>query len=339
MVVSDADILSAAQRWFEKGNGVALATVVETWGAAPRPVGSHLVVASDGAFLGSVSGGCVEAEVIEEALDAIKTGTPRLLEFGVADETAWRAGLSCGGRINVYVERIDAGQRDLLAALGAERDSRRAAILLTDLKSGAKRLLRAENLSQDFFRAELETRLRLGRSGLLTGGNIFALAQVPQIRLLILGASHIAQALAVMTRVLDFETIIIDPRGAFATPERFPGCAVIAEWPQDALPRLGLDPYTAVALLAHEPRIDDPSISAALTARCFYIGALGSRKTHTKRLDRLRAAGIAECDLARIHAPIGIDIGALSPGEIAVSILAELIAARSQKASRSEQAA
>ncbi|HLH13049.1 MAG TPA: XdhC family protein [Methylovirgula sp.] len=228
---------------------------------------------------------------------------------------------------------------DLLAALNAERAARRATILLTYLASGAQRLVRPAEISREPLREELENLLRLGRSGLVGGGSLFALVQVPPIRLLILGAAHIAQALAPMAHFLGFNSVIIDPRSAFAAPERFPGCEVIAEWPQDVLPGLGLDPYTAMVLLAHEPRIDDPGISAALGAQCFYIGALGSRKTHAKRLERLRAAGIAESDLARIHAPIGLDIGAASPAEIAVSILAEIIAARRRKPLRAEQAA
>jgi xanthine dehydrogenase accessory factor len=230
---------------------------------------------------------------------------------------------------------------DLLASLNAERAARRGAILLTDLASGAQRLVGAADVGNDPLREQLEARLKLGKSGLLetAGRTIFALLEVPPLRLIIVGAEHIAQALAPMAKLAGFDVIIVDPRTAFATAERFPECELITEWPQDAFPRLMLDPYTAMALLTHEPRIDDPGISAALAAQCFYVGALGSRKTHIKRLDRLRAAGIGEIALAKIHAPIGLDIGAVSPADIAVSILAEVIAERRQKPLRSEKAA
>jgi xanthine dehydrogenase accessory factor len=227
---------------------------------------------------------------------------------------------------------------DLLATLNAERAGRRAAVLLTDLASGAQRLVRAADIPNDPLGEELEARLKLGKSGLLEAGDgaMFALVEVPPVRLIVIGAGHIAQALAPMAKLAGFDLIIADPRSAFATPERFPDFEVIAEWPQEVLPRLGLDFYTAMVLLTHEPRIDDPGITAALAAQCFYIGALGSRKTHAKRLERLRAAGIPEPVLAEIHAPIGLDIGAVSPAEIAISILAEIIAARQQKPLRSE---
>jgi xanthine dehydrogenase accessory factor len=230
---------------------------------------------------------------------------------------------------------------DLLARLNAERAARRAAVLLTDLATGAQRLVRAADIANDPLGKELGARLRLGKSDLLegSGGAIFALVEVPPVHLIVIGAGHIAQALAPMAKLAEFDLIVVDPRTAFATPERFPDCEVIAEWPQDVLPRLGLDFYTAMVLLTHEPRIDDPGISAALAAQCFYVGALGSRKTHAKRLERLRALAIPEPALATIHAPIGLDIGAVSPAEIAISILAEIIAARRQKPLRSEQAA
>jgi xanthine dehydrogenase accessory factor len=227
---------------------------------------------------------------------------------------------------------------DLLATLNAERAGRRAAILVTDLATGVQRLVRAADIGIDPLGEELEEQLRTGKSGLLQAGATFALVNVPPVRLVVIGAGHIAQALAPMAKLAGFDLVIVDPRTAFATLERFPDCAVIAEWPEEVLPRLGLDPYTATVLLSHEPRIDDPGITAALAAQCFYVGALGSRKTHGKRLERLRAAGIAEPALARIHAPVGLDIGAVSPAEIAISVLAEIIAARRQKPLRPERA-
>jgi xanthine dehydrogenase accessory factor len=230
-------------------------------------------------------------------------------------------------------------QGDLLARLNAERAGRRAAVLLTELASGAQRLVCAADIAKDPLGAELGARLRQGKSGLLEGETVFALVEVPPVRLIVVGAGHIAQVFAPMAKLAGFDIVIVDPRTAFATAERFPDCEVIAEWPQEVLPRLGLDLYTAMVLLTHEPRIDDPGISAALAAQCFYVGALGSRKTHAKRLERLRTAGVSDAVLARIHAPIGLDIGAVSPAEIAIAVLAEIIAAQRQRPLRSEQAA
>jgi xanthine dehydrogenase accessory factor len=218
---------------------------------------------------------------------------------------------------------------DLLAALNAERAARRAAVLVTDIESGEQRLVREEAVAADPLADAIGERLRLGKSGLVEaqGRQHFLTVQAPPVRAVVVGAVHISQALAPMARVLDLDVTIVDPRTAFATPERFPDVPVLAEWPEEVLPRLRLDRYTALLALTHDPKIDDPALSAALKAECFYIGALGSKKTHARRVERLTAAGFTEAQIARIHAPIGLDIGAVSPAEIAVSILAEMVAA------------
>jgi xanthine dehydrogenase accessory factor len=342
MLASDEDILRKAQEWVA-GRGAALATVVETWGSAPRPVGSHLVIDGDGNFLGSVSGGCVEGDVVTEALDVIGAGGRRMLEFGIADETAWRAGLSCGGRIRVYVESLDANQAELLAAFNAERAARNPCVLITHVTSGEQRLVRAADIAADPMTDVLEERLRLGKSDMAVWGGeeFFLTIQAPATRLVAIGAVHIAQALAPIAKLVDFDMIIVDPRTAFATPERFPDVELLAEWPDVTLPALRLDRYTSMVLLTHDPRIDDQGLRHALRADCFYIGALGSSKTHAKRLERMRAEGFGERELARIHAPIGLDIGAVSPAEIAVAILGEIVATLRHKSLRatSEKAA
>jgi len=338
MLASDSDILRKAQEWKEAGRDVALATVVETWGSAPRPVGSHLVIDSEGNFLGSVSGGCVEGDVITEALDMIAMGGQQMLEFGVADETAWRAGLSCGGRIRVYVQSIDADRADRLAAFNAERTTRRPCILVTNIASGKQRLVRAADVDSEPMADILTERLRLGKSGIVEWGGeeLFLRVETPPVRLVVIGAVHVSQMLAPIVSLAGFDMIIIDPRNAFATPERFPGVQLISEWPEVALASLHLDHYTAMVLLTHDPRIDDQGLTEALRADCFYIGALGSRKTHANRLERMRAKGFGDAALKRIHAPIGLDIGAVSPAEIAVSIAGEIIADLHRKALRVE---
>ena len=215
---------------------------------------------------------------------------------------------------------------NILRELNAARAERRGAVLVTDTETGAAHLVRAEDAGGDPLAAEIEAGLRSGRSGMLEDGRTFLTVHVPPPRLVVIGAVHISQALAPIARIAGFDVTIIDPRTAFATPERFPDVPLLAEWPEEALKRAPLDPYTALAALTHDPKIDDGPIRAALSAGCFYVGALGSRKTHAKRLERLAAAGASAADLARIHAPIGLDIGAQSPAEIAVAVLAEVIA-------------
>ena len=217
---------------------------------------------------------------------------------------------------------------DVLSTLNADRADRRAAILVTDIASGEQRLVPETDIAADPLADVLQERLRQGRSGLVEAGGrqVFLTVQVPPVKVIAIGAVHISQALAPMARGLDLDVTIVDPRTAFATPERFPDVPVLAEWPDAALPRLGLDRYTALVALTHDPKIDDPALTAALAADCFYIGALGSRKTHGRRVERLVSAGCNEAALARIHAPIGLDIGAVSPAEIAVAILGEIVA-------------
>jgi xanthine dehydrogenase accessory factor len=215
---------------------------------------------------------------------------------------------------------------DILSSLNSERAVRRAAIVVTDVVSGAQRLVRAADITGDPLRAELEARLRTGKSGMAATpqGRVFLTVHVPPPRLVITGAVHISQALAPVARLLGYDVTIVDPRTAFATPERFPDIKVIAEWPDVALPPLNIDRYTAFVALTHDPKIDDPALVHALGRDCFYIGALGSRKTHARRLERLKAQGMSDAALARIHAPIGLAIGAVSPAEIAVSIMGEI---------------
>ena len=215
-----------------------------------------------------------------------------------------------------------------LAALNEERQARRAAVLVSDLASGAQRLVKQAAIGADPLAELLERQLRSGKSGMVEaeGKAYFLTVQAPHPRVVVTGAVHISQAMAPMARTLDLDLVVIDPRTAFATPERFPEVTLLAEWPEEALPRIGLDAYTAFVALTHDPKIDDPGLIAALRSDCFYVGALGSRKTHGRRLERLTEAGFDETAMGRIHAPIGLDIGAVSPAEIALAILAEIVA-------------
>lgn len=215
-----------------------------------------------------------------------------------------------------------------LAALNAERQARRAAVLVSDLASGTQRLVKQAAIAGDPLAELLERQLRSGKSGMVEveGKSYFLTVQAPHPRVVVTGAVHISQAMAPMARALDLDLVVIDPRTAFATPERFPEVTLLAEWPEEAIGGIGLDAYTAFVALTHDPKIDDPGLVAALRSDCFYVGALGSRKTHGRRLERLTEAGFDETATDRIHAPIGLDIGAVSPAEIALAILAEIVA-------------
>jgi xanthine dehydrogenase accessory factor len=216
----------------------------------------------------------------------------------------------------------------ILAALNTERANRRAAVVVTDVASGEQRLVKGADVAKDPLRDLLEKHIRSGKSGMeeTPAGKFFLTAHVPPPRLVVTGAVHISQALAPIAKLLGYDVIIIDPRTAFASSERFPDVHVIAKWPDEALPPLGIDRYTAFAALTHDPKIDDPALLHALSKDCFYIGALGSKKTHGRRVERLRAQGVSDGEIVRIHAPIGLDIGAVSPPEIAVAIMGEVTA-------------
>ncbi len=304
--------------WHRAGRGVALATVVETWGSAPRRVGAQLVISSDGEMQGSVSGGCVEGAVMAEALDAVEDGTARLLEYGVSDGDAFAVGLACGGTIRVLVEPVadTAMPPEVLQALVEKRAARQPAAYVTKLSGGSGRLLGHEAFPQRF---------RMDRSGVEEDGDTFVAIHNAPLRLAVVGAVHIAQALVPMARIAGFDPVVIDPRGAFGSEARFPGERILDDWPDEALAAYGLDSRTALVLLTHDPKLDDPALHLALKADCFYVGALGSTRTHAKRISRLEEAGFGPDDIARIHGPIGLDIGAAGPAEIAVSILAEMM--------------
>ncbi len=219
-------------------------------------------------------------------------------------------------------------KQETLSELNSERAARRAVIVVTDVASGDQRLVKAAAIANDALHAELDKHLRMGKSGMIevNGKKLFLNVYAPTARLVVIGAVHISQALAPLAQSLDYDVYVVDPRTAFASPERFPNIPLFADWPDVALPPLNIDRYTAFVALTHDPKIDDPALLHALSCDCFYIGALGSRKTHAKRLDRLKAQGATDAQLARIHAPIGLNIGAVSPSEIAVAIMAEITA-------------
>lgn len=327
---STQDIFETAARWQAEGKGVALASVVNTWGSSPRPIGSYLVADESGHFQGSVSGGCVEGAVIGEARAAIKDHKPRLLSFGITNEQAWEVGLACGGKVEIFVAALDGGQPSVASVLDAVRDKQPIA-LVTDLTSGAQAMVGETGANgalvlSEPVRAAAATALAAERSATIedSGRRFFINVLSPPRRLAVVGAVHIAQQLVPMAAMAGYDVTVIDPRSAFASDARFPGVRLVGEWPDAALAEFAPDRRSAVVTLTHDPKLDDPALAAALRSNCFFIGALGSRKTHAARLARLKEQGFSEAALARIHGPVGLAIGAVSPAEIAISILAQM---------------
>lgn len=314
-------IPEAALAWHRAGIGAALATVVETWGSAPRQSGSQLAISGTGDMVGSVSGGCVEGAVVTEALEALQDRKSRLLTFGVSDDTAFAAGLACGGTIRILVEPVGDGPEALPEAMLAAVVEARAAprpIALVIRPDGWHR-----QLVQPGEDPAVDARLKSDRSGVEEDGRFIAIHN-PPLRLIVVGAVHIAQPLLTIARTCGYAPTLIDPRAAFGSADRFPGETILDDWPDEAMAALAPDARTAIVTLTHDPKLDDPAIRAALRSQAFYLGCLGSKKTHAKRLDRLTAAGFTPEEIARIHAPVGLDIGAKTPAEIAVSIMAQI---------------
>jgi xanthine dehydrogenase accessory factor len=285
-----------------------------------------MVIASGERFQGSVSGGCIEADVIAEAADVLVSGKPQLLSFGIADETAWRAGLACGGKLRILVTRLtpDDGL-PLFARLNEVRGSRQAAVIETNLSDGRLRLVTGATGES----AAIADALASGASALVeqTDGGTFLQAIAPPPRLFVVGATHVAQVLVQLAQTIGYQITIIDPRSAFTADSRFDASIVETAWPETALKTFAPDPFTAVVTLTHVGHIDDEALAISLRSPCRYIGALGSRKTHAKRVERLVELGFTDADIARIKSPVGLNIGAETPAEIAVAILGEVIAA------------
>ena len=272
-------IPETALAWHLSGKGAILATVVETWGSAPRRVGGQLVVSAEGEIEGSVSGGCVEGAVIFEAMDALETGQSKLLDYGVSDGDAFAVGLACGGRIRVLLEPVGPVlPAALLEELVSCRAKRCAVAYFVNVETGERGLAYEGH----------ETRMRMDRSGFEEDGKTFVAVHNPPLRMAVVGGVHIAQALVPIAKIAGFDPIVIDPREGFGSPARFPGAQIINEWPDEALAELGKDHRTALVLLTHDPKLDDPALEFALKSDYFYIGALGSKRTHAQRVERFQ---------------------------------------------------
>jgi xanthine dehydrogenase accessory factor len=316
------EILGELERWRTRGDRIAMARVVATRRSAPRPIGSKLIVAETGELAGSVSGGCVESEVVEAAREVLAGGEPQLLTYGISDDLALSVGLPCGGEIDVWVDEPDP---ELLQQLSDVAREERRAVYFVDLEDGTQRLvLDGENDVAD----EL---IRSGHSKIveLHGRRVFADVLGPPPRLFVYGAVDTADALSAAARAIGWRAIVADARARFATPERLPHAdEIIVGWPEEALAQVAPDHTTAILVLTHDDKFDLPLLIGALASDAFYIGALGSRRNQDRRRERLLEAGVDESELERISGPAGLDIGAHTPAETALSMLAEIMAVR-----------
>lgn len=338
------DILTDLDKWRTDAErkSIALATVIQTWGSSPRRAGAKMALTPDGLITGSVSGGCVEGAVFEAGVEVLKSNRPQLLHFGVADETAWEVGLACGGSIDIFVKPLDT---EFFNALRAVLVEERAAVAAT-LVRGPDEILGCEILVKEdgTVTGSLNDKLDqvvpdLAREALAKGGSrrvvlddgveIFLEVILPPPTLIAVGGVHITIALMKLAKTLGYRTVVIDPRSAFGNLGRFPEVDQLVQlWPDEAFQKIPITRSTAIAMLTHDPKLDDPALKIALSSPAFYVGALGSKTTQAKRRQRLLDDGLTEEQLNRLHGPIGLDIGAGTPEEIAMSIMAEIVAAR-----------
>ena len=330
----DLDVVRTAGEWLSQGSPVALAAVVRTWGSAPRRAGSLLVATEGARFQGSVSGGCVEAAVVDRSMEMLEEAAADLLSFGVSNDDAWAVGLACGGQVDVHVSTILPNSPDSVIIFEIVESCERGRTPTLVINVGEPGL----DLAYPLEPPELDPSALSGKLQALAKASVWEDRTVretvegqdrvlrpfnPPVRVVLIGAVHVAQTLAPMVRMAGFEVVVVDPRPAWLTPDRFPDSQTVAAWPTEALEQLRPDHRTAVVTLSHDPKLDDPALTAALASEAFYVGALGSKRTHSKRLARLSAEGVEGLD--RVRAPVGLQVGAREPAEIAVSILAEIL--------------
>ncbi len=339
------DILEDVTRWNEEGKKIALATVVQTWGSSPRQEGAKMAISEGGEITGSVSGGCVESAVAETGLQVLKSGSPQLVHFGVADETAWSVGLACGGSLDVFVERLDPEQFNFLRELLINEEPAASVTVVTGPEATLGRKLtlnlsdastRYGSLNSGSDEQTVAMAHQVTEPSLLDleaeGVKAFVDLMPPPPTLIVVGGNQIAITLSNLAKTMDMRTVVVDPRRAFATEERFPEVdQLIQTWPAEAFETVPLTETTAVVMLTHDPKIDEPALELALTSPAFYVGALGSKRTQAKRRERLSERGLTEADMDRLHGPVGLELGADTPDEIALSIMAEIVASRHLK--------
>ncbi len=303
------DILTPTSFWLKQKRRIALATVISTWGSSPRPVGGQMAIDENGEIIGSVSGGCIEGAVISEGIDSINDGKSRIKDYGISNDMAWEVGLACGGELKILIQPLKLEDKIVYSIVDSIKN-RKVVKLRINCSTGFRKI---ENIIGNEISHYDKSK------------NEFIHIIDPKPRLFIVGAVHIAQALVSLADIADYEIILIDPRDHFAKENRFPNCKILNEWPDQALSRFHLDKSSHLVTLTHDPKIDDLALIYCMKKTFGYIGSLGSKKTHNKRCERLLEKGFNKGELSKIHAPIGLDIKAKTPAEIATSILAEII--------------
>lgn len=331
------ELLPQIEEWWAKGEEVAVATVIRVFGSAPRPVGARMIVSSGGRMAGSVSGGCVETTVFEEMIDVLEGGPPRTIRFGITEDMIWDVGLACGGTIDVLVQRLDRelvlslkrqvaqGNPTALATVVSGQEIGQSAVITADGVVAGQSEERMVSLAQQL----LADHSTAAVHEIAPGMEVYIEPFLPPPVLVIVGGVHVAIPLTRFAKELGFRTIVVDPRAKFANRERFPEAdEILVEWPDEALAHLKIDESTYLVLLTHDPKIDEPTLAAALKTPARYIGAIGSRKTHAERYERMAKWGVTAEQLRRVHAPIGLDLGGRTPEETALSIIAEVVAVK-----------
>lgn len=332
------ELLPQMEEWWARGEEIAIATVIRVFGSAPRPVGAQMIVSSGGRMAGSVSGGCVETTLFEEMIDLLEGGPPRTVRFGITEDMIWDVGLACGGTIDVLVQRLD---RELVSALASRVQQRIPTVLATVVAGeglGRSTLITVEGpvwgesdertvaLAQQVLAAHPQTG---AVHELEPGTEVYIEPFLPLPVLVIIGGVHVAIPLTRFAKELGFRVLVADPRAKFANRERFPEAdEILVEWPDEALAHLEVNESTYLVLLTHDPKIDEPALAAALKTPARYIGAIGSRKTHVDRFERMAKWGVTAEELQRVYAPIGLDLGGRTPEETALSIIAEVVAVK-----------
>jgi xanthine dehydrogenase accessory factor len=335
------DLLPQIKDWLARGEEVAAATVIRVIGSAPRPVGATMIASSSGRMAGSVSGGCVETTVYEEMMDILAGGPPRSLRFGITDDMIWDVGLACGGTIDVFVERLDPPLVTALADYVEQKTPVALATVVAGEGVGGTTLITKDGVVMGpedgrltaVAQEMLTARAQVGAVHAVAPGiEVFVEPFLPPPVLIIIGGVHVAIPLSRFAKELGFSVIVADPRAKFANRERFPEAdEVLVEWPDEALAHLKVDDATYLVLLTHDPKIDEPTLAAALQTDARYIGAIGSRKTHTARFERMARWGVTAEQLQRVYAPIGLDLGGRTPEETALSVIAEVVAVKNRR--------
>ncbi len=328
--MNEKEIFAQAEEWLKNKLEIVIITVIDTWGSSPRPIGSSMIVNSRNDIVGSVSGGCIENFVFAKSLDIIKSGKYKILEFGVTNSQAWEVGLTCGGKIKVLLEKFSYTDLKTIKKINKVFNDEGKLIILTDLSNGKREIIESKPINNNFFSKIFAN--ETSKINIFNNNNFFCKVFSSQYKLIIIGAVHISESLVKLANILNFKVFLIDPRNNF-NKSNFKNIAqLLTEWPDEGLKKININDKTCIVTLTHDPKLDDPAIIYSLKSDPLYIGCLGSVRTHDARIKRLTKKGFTKKDLSRINGPIGLDINAKTPAEIACAIIAQIISKKNNNA-------